>query len=353
MNNQEIPGFGTPGKKEIPDQTAEWKEMVKKYQLPSRWGSAWQLTNTLGPYALLWAAMYFALAVSWWLVIPLAVLAGAFLVRIFIIFHDCTHGSFFKSRLANEIWGFITGVLAFTPFHHWRWEHSVHHSSAGNLDRRGMGDVWTLTVREYLESSPWKRFSYRLARNPFVLFVLAPLVLFGILHRFPSADAKKRERRWVHITNLAIVIMAAAMSCVFGFKAWLLIQLLVLLVAGTSGIWLFYVQHQFEDVYWEKGGDWEFSQAALQGSSFYKLPKILQWFSGNIGFHHIHHLSPRIPNYRLERAHKAEPLFQAVEPLTLRKSLKSFPLRLWDEKLKKLVGFKAVRTARSTGKPGK
>lgn len=352
MNNQDIPGFGIPGGQEFPDKPAAWKEIVQKYQRPSKVGSSWQIANTLGPYALLWVAMYFALPVSWWLVIPLSILAGGFLIRIFIIFHDCTHGSYFKSRRANEIWGFVTGVLAFTPFHQWRWEHSVHHSSAGNLDRRGMGDVWTLTVREYLEASRWKRFAYRLARNPFVLFVLAPLFLFLVLHRFPSRDAKKTERLWVYITDLAIVLLAALLAWIFGLKAYLIIQLTALLVASTAGVWLFYVQHQFEDVYWERGEDWEFSQAALQGSSFYKLPKILQWFSGNIGFHHIHHLSPRIPNYHLERAHKAEPLFQSVEPLTLGKSLKSFPLRLWDEGRRKLVGFKAVhsKSARSSGK---
>jgi len=174
-------------------EAADWKEVVRKYQQPSAWSSAWQIANTLGPYILLWVAMYFAMGLTYWLVVPLAVLAGAFLVRAFIIFHDCTHGSFFRSRWANDVLGFITGVLVFTPYHHWRWEHSIHHSSAGNLDRRGMGDVWTLTVQEYLESSRWRRFSYRLSRNPFVLFVLAPMILFLILHRIPARDAKKRD----------------------------------------------------------------------------------------------------------------------------------------------------------------
>jgi len=342
MDIQELPGAGTSGNQEHPADTAEWKEIVRKYQQPSIGGSVWQITNTLGPYVLLWVAMYYALAVSWWLVIPLAVLAGAFLVRTFIIFHDCTHGSFFTSRRANDIVGFITGVLVFTPYHHWRWEHALHHSSSGDLDRRGIGDVWTLTVQEYLEATPWKRFAYRFSRNPFMLFILGPLFLFLIWNRFSTRGAKNRERLSVHLTTLTIAAVSAALVCVFGFKAWLIIQLIVLMIAGSSGVWLFYVQHQFEDVYWDRKEDWDFARAALEGSSFYKLPRVLQWFSGNIGFHHIHHLSPRIPNYRLEHAHNAEPIFQSVKPLTLFQSFKSFTFRLWDESRGKLVGYKAA-----------
>lgn len=347
MNNQDDPGQGTPGGQEHERETAGWRDIVRKYQRPSTLLSACQVLDTVGPYALLWALMYFAVAVSYWLVVPLAVLAGAFLVRTFIIFHDCTHGSFFKSGKANDIVGFLTGVLVFTPYHHWRWEHTIHHSSAGDLDRRGMGDIWTLTVEEYLEASSWKRFSYRLARNPFVLFVLAPLFLFTVLHRIPSRDAKDRERRWVFATNLAIAAMAGVLAWIYGLKAYLFIQSVTLLVASTAGVWLFYVQHQFEGVCWERKDDWDFVRAALEGSSFYKLPGILQWFSGSIGFHHIHHLSPRIPNYRLKRAQKAESLFQSVKPLTLRASLKSLTFRLWDEGQRKLVGFKALRAFRS------
>jgi omega-6 fatty acid desaturase (delta-12 desaturase) len=198
MRTQEKRARETPHEQLSPADAASWKEMVRKYQEPSRWGSIWQIINTLGPYLTLWVLMYFARSVSYWLVVPMAVLAGAFLVRTFIIFHDCTHGSFFKSRQANDILGFITGVLTFTPFHHWRWEHAMHHASAGDLDRRGIGDVWTLTVQEYLESSRWRRFAYRLARNPFILFVLAPMVLFAVLNRIPALDAKKRERLGNH-----------------------------------------------------------------------------------------------------------------------------------------------------------
>ena len=328
--------------------TADWKRIVAKYQQPSVARASWQIVNTLVPYALLWYLMYLALGVSWWLVVPLAILAGAFLVRVFIIFHDCGHGSFFKSHAANSIWGFLCGVIAFTPYYHWRWEHSLHHATAGDLDRRGTGDVWTMTVQEYLESSCWKRFAYRLARNPVVLFILAPLFIFLIKHRIPKANASRRERLSVYWMNLAILGVAVLLSAIFGLKAYLLIQLTALMVAGSAGVWLFYVQHQFEGVYWERRDGWDYAAAALQGSSFYKLPRVLQWFSGNIGFHHIHHLSPRIPNYNLEKCHNANPLFQQVKPVTLLSSFKSLTFRLWDEQRRKLVGFRHLKSLRAS-----
>jgi omega-6 fatty acid desaturase (delta-12 desaturase) len=323
-----------------------WQEIVARYQEPSRWRSVWQLINTLGPYAVLWYLMYRSLAVSYWITLPLAVLAGGLMVRVFIIHHDCGHGAFFKSRKANDIWGFITGVLTFTPYYLWRWEHAIHHAHSGDLDERGLGAVWTLTVQEYLEASRWKRFKYRLTRNPVVLFLIAPLFLFLVIHRFPNSKASQRERHSVYWTNLAIFGLAATLSWVFGIKQYLLIQVTAMGVAGTAGVWLFYVQHQFEGVYWQRHGEWDYLAAALQGSSFYKLPKILQWFSGSIGFHHIHHLSARIPNYNLERCHKAEPLFQKVPPITLLSSLKSLSFRLWDEQRQRLVGFGYLRTLR-------
>ena len=316
-----------------------------KYQTPSTWRALWQIVNTLVPYASIWYLMYLTRATPW-LALPLAALAGAFLVRVFIIFHDCGHGSFFKSSIANDTVGFLSGILTFTPYYHWRWEHAIHHSSAGDLDRRGTGDVWTLTVQEYLESSRGRKFAYRLARNPIVLFVLAPLFLFLVRQRFTSSKANKRERHSVHAMNAAIFGMAAALSFVFGIKEYLLIQLVILMVAGGAGVWLFYVQHQFEGVYWERGEDWSYTAAALQGSSFYKLPRVLQWFSGNIGFHHIHHLSSRIPNYNLEKCHQADPLFQSVKPITLFSSFKSFTFRLWDEKRRQLVGYRHLKTLR-------
>ncbi len=323
---------------EVPTASS-WKSIVAHYQKPVPARATWQLVNTLLPYAGLWWLMYWSLSVSYWLTAGLAILASGFLVRIFIIFHDCGHGSFFKSKLANDIVGTIAGLLCFTPYYHWRWEHAVHHSTAGDLDRRGTGDVWTLTVQEYLEASRWKRFSYRLARNPIILFVVAPVFLFLVLERFPSSKAPTRERVWVYLTNLGLLMVGAGLSWVFGLKAYLILQIALVTLAGSAGVWLFYVQHQFEDVYWERGEEWDYTRAALEGSSFYKLPKVLQWFSGNIGFHHIHHLSPRIPNYNLERCHRAEPLFQRVKPITLLASLKCFGFRLWDEKRRRMVGY--------------
>lgn len=322
-----------------------WKEIVKQYQEPSTWRAVWQIVDTLIPCALLWYGMYLSLSVSWWLTVPLAILAGAFLIRIFIIFHDCGHGSFFKSRTANDVVGFITGLLTFTPFYQWRWDHAIHHATSGHLDKRGTGDLWTLTVQEYLESSRWRRFAYRLARNPIVLFVIAPMFVLVFKQRLPSPNANKRERNSVHWMNLAILGMIVGLSAIFGIVPYLLIQLIVIAVAGSAGFWLFYVQHQFEGVYWERE-DWDYTAAALQGSSFYKLPRILQWFTGNIGYHHIHHLSSRIPNYNLERCHKAHLMFQGVRPVTLLASLKSLNFRLWDEQRKKLVGYRHLRLLR-------
>ncbi len=323
-----------------------WKEIVAKYQVPSTGRALWQIANTLVPYAGLWYLMYLCRDISWWLVVPLAILAGGFLVRAFIIFHDCCHGSFFKSGLANDVVGFLTGLLTFTPYFHWRWEHNIHHSSAGDLDRRGTGDVWTMTVQEYLEASRWKKFAYRLARNPIVLFVIAPLVLFIFIQRVPALKASRRERHSVYAMDAALLAMMIAFISFLGVWDYLIIQFIIIMVAGGAGVWMFYVQHQFEDVYWERGDNWSYTAAALQGSSFYKLPRILQWFTGNIGYHHIHHLSPRIPNYHLEKCHCADPLFQQVKPITLLGSLKTISYRLWDEKNKRLVGYRHLKLTR-------
>lgn len=339
-SSRDLPKFPPP---------AVWKEIVQQYQQSSTGRAVWQILNTLIPYAATWFVMYFAVKVSWWLTVPLCILAGGLLVRVFIIFHDCGHGSFFKSQRWNNITGFISGALTFTPYYHWRWEHSIHHATSGDLDRRGTGDVWTMTVQEYLESSRWKRFAYRLARNPFVLFGIAPLYLFLIRHRFASSAANKRERYSVYWSNLAILSIATTLSLIFGLKHYLLIQLIVLAVAGSAGVWLFYVQHQFEDVYWERNEEWDYTTAALQGSSFYKLPRILQWFSGNIGYHHLHHLSARIPNYNLERCHNAHPVFQSVKPIPLFASFKAISFRLWDEQQRKLVSFAHLRHLKRSG----
>lgn len=327
-------------------EKVRWRQIIEKYREPSTGRALWQLANTFVPYLGLWVLMYYSLATSWWLTVPLAVLAGGFLVRIFIIFHDCGHGSYFRSQRANDILGFIAGVLTFTPYYQWRGEHAIHHASTGHLDKRGTGDIWTMTVQEYLEASRWKRFAYRLSRNPVVLFVIAPLAMFVVVQRFPSPSAGDRERHSVWWTNLGVLLMVIVLARVFGLVPYVLIQLLVTGVAGAAGVWLFYVQHQFEDVYWERGQNWDYAAAALQGSSFYKLPKVLQWFSGNIGFHHIHHLSARIPNYNLQKCHEADPLFQQVKPLTFSSSLKSLTLRLWDEQARKLVGYRRMRELR-------
>lgn len=324
-------------------RAGDWKTIVAFYQKPATSRAVWQLSNTLIPYGVLWWLMYLSLDWSYWATAGLALLAAGFMIRTFIIFHDCGHGSFLSSHKANTVVGFITGVLTLTPFHQWRWEHALHHATSGDLDRRGTGDIWTMTVQEYLEASRMRRFAYRLARNPIVLFMLAPLYLFLIQQRFPAKKAGKRERFSVYLTNLALGAMAAGMIAIFGWKAYLILQIGIMAVAGSAGVWLFYVQHQFEGVYWERHEEWDYCQAALQGSSFYKLPRILQWFSGNIGFHHIHHLSPRIPNYNLERCHKSEPLFQTVKPITLRESLKSFRFRLWDEQQRRLVGYRVLK----------
>lgn len=325
---------------EVSKKPEAWQAIVKKYQEPSTPKALWQLANSLGAYAATWVAIAWSLSVSYWLTAVLTLLAGGFLVRVFIIFHDCGHGSFFKSKRANDVLGYITGVLTFTPYALWRKEHAIHHSTSGDLDRRGIGDVPTMTVEEFHAAPKWKQLGYRFIRNPFVLFGIGPLVLFLIKHRMVlSKTASPQERRSVHWTNLGILGMIVVMSFLMGFLPYLLVQIGAIAVAGSAGTWLFYVQHQFEGVTWERKEDWDFFEAAIQGSSFYKLPKMLQWFSGNIGYHHIHHLSPRIPNYHLERCHEAESLFQKVPPVTLLSSLKCLTYRLWDETHQKLVGF--------------
>jgi omega-6 fatty acid desaturase (delta-12 desaturase) len=331
---------------------AAWSSIVAPYQHASTRRALWQLMTTMIPYFLLWYVIYHALGVSLWLTIPPAILAGALLMRLFVIFHDCGHGSFFSSRRANDIVGFITGALTFTPYDHWRWQHSIHHGTAGHLDKRGTGDIWTMTVREYLEASRWRRFAYRLSRNPLVLFVFAPAYLVLINHRFASSKADRRQRRSVWWMNLVLLGTAAAMSWVFGLGPYLFIQSTMLLVAGAAGVWLFYVQHQFENAYWERGDNWNYTAAALRGSSFYKLPRVLQWFSASIGFHHIHHLSPRIPNYNLQKCHERERLFQQVKPITLWSSFDCLTFHFWDEQSRKLVGYAHVRQIRRQQRQG-
>jgi len=319
------------------------KELIKIYSRPNWKRSAWQLINSIIPYLFLMVGMYYSLDISYWLTLGLAFPTAGFLVRIFIIFHDCGHGSFFESRRLNTVWGYLTGILNFAPYHSWRYNHAQHHATCSDLDRRGLGDIWTLTKQEYLDLPTLKKIGYKLYRHPFVLFGLGPIWLFLINHRLPPQGAKKRERRSVQVTNVGITIMVIVWSFLIGLKAYLLIQLPVILIGGMIGIWLFYIQHQYEDVYWNRHADWNYQDAAIKGSSFYKLPIIFQWFTGNIGFHHIHHLNARIPNYNLQRCHEQITLFREVKPLNFFTSLKSLKFRLYDEELGKMIGFKSLR----------
>jgi len=318
------------------------KQLSQKYQ-PDLSKSIWQVINSIVPYFLILVLMYQSLNYSYWLTLLLALPASGLMVRIFIIFHDCGHGSFFKSKRLNNIVGFITGILTFVPYQDWRFNHARHHATCSDLDRRGIGDVWTVTVEEYKAMSKSNRFWYRLYRNPFVLFGLGSLYLFLISNRFVTKGAKKRERRSVHLNNLFLVAFTLIFGYLIGFGNLALILVPIILISNFAGVWLFYVQHQFEDSYWEKHEDWDFYLAAIKGSSFYRLPAILQWFTGNIGYHHVHHLNARIPNYYLQACHEEVNVFSDVRPITFRESLKTIKFRLWDETNARMIGFRTYR----------
>ena len=289
-----------------------------------------------------------------WLLVDLllAIPTAGFLIRIFIIQHDCGHGSFFKARKANDTVGMVCGVFTLVAYKYWRKSHALHHAHTNDLGDRGHGDVWTMTVDEYVNASIWKKAGYRIFRNPFFLFGIAPGIHFIILQRLPLVSGEEyqvSDRRSVWWNNLAILLLYSVLAYFLGLKAVLMIQLPVAILAATVGTWLFYVQHQYEDTYWEYKPDWDYTLAAMHGSSYYRLPKVLQWFTGNIGFHHIHHLSPRIPNYNLERCHKDNPELQRVMELTITNSLHTAFLTLWDEDQKKLVRFRDLKHLRPTG----
>ncbi|MEW5764617.1 MAG: fatty acid desaturase [Acidobacteriota bacterium] len=322
----------------------EWLAAMRAFERPSLRRALWQMLDTFLPYGALWALMVLLVrqGAPYGLVLLLSVLAAGFQVRIFILFHDCCHGSFFRSRRANSVLGTLAGVLTFTPFREWRLAHNAHHATVADLDRRGIGDVTTLTVEEYRAAPLLRRLRYRAYRHPLVLFVLGPVWLFLLSFRFFPKGAKAPERRSVLVTNLALAALALVSSWTIGLKTYLLIQLPVLLIGGAFGIWLFYVQHQFERGYWAAHPAWDPVEASLKGSSYYKLPKVLQWFSGNIGLHHVHHLRPRIPNYNLQRCLESLPALRDVEPLTFWKSLRTLRLRLWDERESRMVGFAAL-----------
>ncbi len=320
-----------------------WRDVLAPYEQPHLGRSLLDIATSVVPYLGLLVAMYLALDVSYLLVLALAVPAAGFLVRVYILFHDCTHGSFLPSRRANAWVGAALGLLVYTPFHSWRHNHAVHHATAGDLERRGVGDVPTLTVAEY-HASPWKkRLGYRVFRSPLVMFVVGPIYAMLIQPRLVSRSARPRIRRSVMGTNVALAVLVGAVCWLIGWREFLLIQGPTALMAGAAGVWLFYVQHQFEDTYWQSTGDWSYADAALQGSSYLQLPRLLQFFTGNIGLHHVHHLSAKVPNYNLQRAHDNTPIFHAVPTLSLWDGVRAVRLKLWDEERGRLVTFPEAR----------
>ncbi len=319
------------------------RQAMSNHQKPDPKRSIWQLINTLVPYVGLWVLTYYALGFSIWLALPLIVLMAGFQIRLFIIFHDCGHSSFFHSQRANNFWGIVTGVLTFTPYHFWRMQHARHHATSGNLDQRGDGDIWMMTVDEYVRA-PWtKRLRYRLYRNPLVMLLLGPLFLTLVSNRMTFGAESRRERHSIYWTNLGILAVAASACWVIGWQEYLVIQLSSMLLAQAAGVWLFYVQHQFEGVYWARGGEWDFVAASLLGGSFYDLPHLLRWFTGSIGYHHIHHLNPKIPNYNLARCHEDSSVFRVTKRTGVRASLKALRYRLWDEDNACLISFGEFR----------
>jgi omega-6 fatty acid desaturase (delta-12 desaturase) len=319
----------------------DWYSGLATFRHSDRRKATWQLINTLVPYGCLWYLMIqsIQLGCPYAFTLMLALPAAAFLVRLFILFHDCVHGSFFTSMRANSFFGYLIGVLVFTSFEDWRFAHLRHHVTYANLDARGFGDIWTMTLTEYQASTKKKRLQYRLYRNPAVLIGLGALFTFLLSNRLPTRKVKRKERMSVIFTNLLIVVVVLAADRLMGWRIYLLIQLPVLFVAGAAGVWLFYVQHQFPGGYWARKSEWEPLRAAMEGSSFYILPALLRWFSGSIGYHHVHHLSPRIPNYHLKKCYDAVPALQAKTPLTIMSSLACVRLKIWDEKGQKMGGY--------------
>jgi omega-6 fatty acid desaturase (delta-12 desaturase) len=320
-----------------------WAQVLARYRQPSYGRGIVELVITILPLAALWVLMWAMLDLGYWFALPLAIPAAAFLVRLFMIQHDCGHGSFFRHRLANDWIGRIIGVLTLTPYGFWRRTHAMHHASSGNLDRRGLGDVDTLTVDEYLARSIWGRLRYRLYRHPLVMFGIGPAYQFILKHRLPVGLMRRGWQPWASTmgTNIAIVTLV----WFIGIKAFLLVYLPISLLAASAGVWLFYVQHQFERTTWDNDSEWNLHQAALHGSSHYDLPAFLRWFTANIGVHHVHHLCSRIPYYRLPRVMREHPELRDVSRLTLLESFRCVRLVLWDERQRRLVPFHDVRAS--------
>jgi omega-6 fatty acid desaturase (delta-12 desaturase) len=323
---------------------APWKASLAPYAHPQLRRSILDVATSVLPYLALWAAMDQSLGrVSYGLTLLLAIPTAGFLLRTYMVFHDCAHGSFLPSKRANAWLGIAVGLLVFESFANWRHSHAVHHATAGDLDRRGIGDLLTLTVAEY-HAAPWaQRVAYRVFRNPLVMFGIGPLYALVVQPRLISRSARARLRRSVWATNLALVLIVGGVCWLVGWRDYLLVQGPTVLMAGSAGVWLFYVQHQFEDTYWQNAGRWTYADAAMRGSSYLKLPKLLQFFTANIGLHHVHHLSARIPNYNLQRAHDDNPMFHSVPTLSLADGLRAVRLKLWDEDQRRLVTFAQAR----------
>ncbi|GAA0340161.1 fatty acid desaturase [Oceanobacillus oncorhynchi subsp. oncorhynchi] len=302
-----------------------------------------QLLNTIPPFFILWTLAYQSLAVSIWLSMLCSIAAAGFMVRTFIIFHDCAHQSFFKKPKLNRLLGTITGVITHFPFEKWKREHAIHHATSGNLDQRGTGDIWIMTVEEYEKATRWERLQYRLYRNPIILFGLGPFSLFLYSNRINRKDAKKKERKNTYIINISLIVIYCLIGFLLGWQALVFVQLPIAYIAGFLGIWLFYVQHQFEDSYFENESEWDYVKAAVDGSSYYKLPKWLEWMTGSIGYHHVHHLAPKVPNYHLEQAHRETPPLHNATIITLKTSLKSIKFRLYDEEQKTFISFREMK----------
>jgi omega-6 fatty acid desaturase (delta-12 desaturase) len=329
-----------------------WRDALAAYVRPRLGRGLLDIATSVVPYLALSVLMYLAVDVSYLLVLAVAVPASGFLLRTYIVFHDCAHGSLLPAKRANMWLGVLLGLLVYSPFHSWRHSHAVHHATAGDLDRRGVGDVLTLTVAEYQASTWRRRLGYRLFRNPLVMFGLGPIYAMVLHPRLVSRSARPRIRRSVIGTNIALAVLVAALCWLVGWREYLFVQWPTALLAGSAGVWLFYVQHQFEDTYWQTADDWTYADAALRGSSHLRLPKVLQFFTGNIGLHHVHHLSARIPNYNLQRAHDENPMFHDVPTLSLWDGLRAVRLKLWDEDAGRLVTFaQARRLNRSPSRP--
>jgi len=330
--------------KSDPPEARDWIKILSNYREPKTSRSAFELAVTLGPFVILWALGWWSLSISGWLTLAISLCNAAFLLRIFAIQHDCGHGAFFSNRATSDWIGRVLGVLTLTPYDVWRRSHAIHHSSSGNLERRGLGDVHTLTVAEYHSLTPLKRLGYRLYRHPIVLFGLGPGYLFFLQNRLPLGLMAK-ARYWISAmcTNVAIIAALAVILYFGGIKPILLIFLPTSLLAATAGVWLFYVQHQFETTHWEAHDDWNLHDAALHGSSHYVLPKVLQWLSANIGIHHVHHLYSRIPYYRLPEVLRDHAALASSNRMTIPESLRSARLHLWDEQSKRLVSFSQAR----------